>query len=374
FAAPATFAKVFIPCFLDMDANVAVSPGETVYLAIRQDTVSGAAPNPTCGMSQAKDIRITGFGSLAPGTAVKITDPDFLKVLSQLGAVPAVPAVQLPTAAHAIRVLNQGTLESTIRKTDTVYLDVMNTGAVPPRAEVGDLRHTACGAMTAGTQVQGSDPDLNMVLSELADSGSIGVSVVPKSLYTANMVHEYGSGWYLNVDLDAAAGGVGPEEGDVRLTSSVPNPMADIPALVGNPGPVVDGLTFSKKVVAPGEMFQVNIVVKNPTTKVGSALVKTSLDGVAVDARGTPTLATNEVATLIVSLFAPTTPGQHKVTSGDYTGFFDVEGTTATPASVSTVTVTGSPAIVKQDAPGLAPIAVLGMVVVALMVLRRRTA
>ena len=342
--------KWIVPCFLDDDGNGRPNGQEPVYLGVMNGLTDG------CGVgTNTKNVRLGAFGPLAAGTEVKATDADHGLVLAQLGTAAA--------PAHAIRVANIDPA-TTVRKADTVYLDLNNLGS--PSVDVGDLRLSPFGAHKSGTRVEAGDPDLNFPLIEFNGGAA-------KNLYTANMVFEFGRGWYLNADVDAAAGGA-VEEGDVRLTNAVPNPMADALANVGNPGPVGDGITLSKRTLAPGEMFQVHVQVRNPTAKVGSALVKTLLDGVLVDARATPTLAPNEVQTLVISLAAPTTPGPHKVTSADYTGFFEVAAAPdeVAPAEPAAATAPGSPAVVKQDASGAAPLAILGMVVLALVALRRR--
>ncbi len=344
--APAA-GKWVLPCFADDDGSGLANGQEPIYLGVMNGLTDG------CGKTtNTKNVRLTASGPLAAGTEVKATDTD-----RDLGLT-ALPA------GHAIRVANVDPA-TTVRKADTVYLDLTNLAAL--KVSVGDLRLTAFGEHKAGTRVAAGDSDMNWPLIEF-NGGAV------KTFYTANMVYEFGKGWYLNADVDALAGGA-VEEGDVRLTGAVPNPMADVLANVGNPGPVGDGISFSKKTLAPGEMFQVSVQVRNPTTKVGSALIKTSLDGVLVDARATPTLVQNEVSTLVISLLAPQTPGQHKVTSGDYTGFFDVEA--PAPAAAAGTPVGEAPVVktaAVQGAPGPMPVTVLGLAIVGALIVRRRAA
>jgi hypothetical protein len=350
-----TAGKWIVPCFADEDGSGTPNGQDSIYLGVMNGLADGCGVN-----TNTKNVRLSTVGSFAAGTDVKATDADNNVVLGQLGTAGA--------PGHAIRVLNIDPA-ATVRKADTVYLDLTGLGA--STVSIGDLRLSPFGDHKAGTRVANGDADLNFPLIEFNGGAT-------KTFYTPNMVFEFGKGWYLNADVDALAGGA-VEEGDVRLTSGVPNPMADALASVANPGPVGDGLTFSNKTVKPGEVFQVYVQVRNPTTKVGSALVKTSLDGVLVDARGTPTLVQNEVQTLVISLIAPSEPGKHKVTSADYSGYFDVSAPAAPPTPTTTQpTATTAPAVVettsvvKQSAPGVTPIAVLGMLVLALVALRRR--
>jgi sulfate adenylyltransferase subunit 1 (EFTu-like GTPase family) len=145
-----------------------------------------------------------------------------------------------------------------------------------------------------------------------------------KSFYTASILYEFGKAQYINVDQDAATKGV--EEGDVRLTATVPNLQGDIMAAFGNPGKVAESMSVTPAVARPGEKVDVVITVKNISTKVGSALVETKVDDVLVDARGTPTLAVNEVAKVMFSMPAPMEVGRHKIQTGDVTFILDVEG------------------------------------------------
>ena len=345
--------KWVLPCFGDTDGNGIVNDQESVYLAV----LNGLAATCNDGNTNTKNVRLTPVGSLAAGTEVKAADPDAGTRLTQLGTV-AVPG-------HAVRVVNVD-LATTVRKADTVYLDLMGSGSATPQVGIGDLRLSAFGAHKAGTRVQAGDADYNMYLQEF-NGGA------PKSLYTVNMVYEFGKGWYLNADLDAAAGGA-VEEGDVRLTASVPNPLADVAANIGNPGQTVDGLSLSPDVARPGQLVLATVTVKNPTAKVGSGLVQTKVDGVVVDARGTPTLAQNEVSTLVVPFFAPQEPGRHKVQSGEYTFFLDVEapaiGSPSAPAPVTTQGEVAKAASV--GAAGPMPLTLLALVAVGALLLRRR--
>ena len=343
-------AKFVLPCFVDEDGDGLATSKESVYLAVRTGLTQ------TCDQVRTKDIRLTGVGSYAGGTDVKTTDTDKGIMLTQLGTV-AVPA-------HAVRVFNDVETLPTVRKTDTVYLDLGSVAS--STVGVGDVRLTPMGAYKAGTRVQAGDTDHGKMLDEF-NGGAL------KSLYTANMIFEFGNGWYLNADVDAAAGGA-VEEGDVRLTGTVPNPFADIAANVGNPGKVVESLSFSADVVPAGTPFQAYILVKNPTVKVGSALVETRLDGVLVDARGTPTLAKDEAATLVLTLTAPLTPGQHKVQAGETTAFFEVEGSEPTVAPATQATSQAVAPVAKlqtQGTPAVAAIAPMAALAFALLVLRR---
>jgi hypothetical protein len=338
--------KFVLPCWADDDGDGRPTGAETIYLVIR----TGLAA--TCDSVHAKDIRLTAHGSLAPGSVAKAGEADDDARLSQLGS-PAAPA-------HAVRAFNDADLAATVRKTDTVYLDLNGLGA--PRVDVGDVRLSPFGAMKAGTRVAAGDPDLNNALVEFNGGAA-------KTLYTANMLYEFGKSFYLNADLDAAAGGA-VEEGDVRLTSAVPNPFADVAAGFGNPGRVVDGLRLSADAVRPGETFQAHVLVKNPAAKVGSALVETRLDGVLVDARGTPTLARDEAATLVVTLVAPAEPGQHKVQAGETTAFFEVEAAQPpAPAPAAELPASQPTTVRHQSVPAadaLLPLALLGAALVAL--------
>jgi MYXO-CTERM domain-containing protein len=346
--------KWVVPCFVDLDGNALPNDdGEHVYLAVRNGLAA------TCSEVREKDVRLTAVGPYAAGTESKgWVDVDATTGLTQLGT-PGVPL-------HAIRVFNDGDNALTLRKTDAVYLDLTNLGNL--QVDVGDIRLSAAQGYKAGTRVMAGDKDVNFPLFELNGGAT-------KTFYTANMVYEFGKSWYLNADLDAAAGGA-VEEGDLRLTATVPNPFADVAAGFGNPGQTVDGLSLSPDVAKPGQLVLATITVKNPTTKVGSGLVKTSVDGVVVDARGTPTLAQNEVASLVVPFFAPQEPGRHKVQAGDYTFFLDVVGAVAS-TSTEAPSTSAAPAVNAasvQGAPGPMPFTVLALVVLGALALRRRAA
>jgi hypothetical protein len=367
-----TAGKWVLPCFADADGNGIVNDLEPVYLVV----LNGLAATCTTNSVKEKSFRLSPAGPYAAGSEVKLADQDGARALTVLAA-----------GAHALRVANMDNL-ATVRKADSVYLDLNNPGAAAPQVDIGDLRLTPYGTLKAGTRVAAGDADLNFHLSDFASAGA-------KTFYTSNMVYEFGKGWYLNADLDAAAGGA-VEEGDVRLTATVPNPFADVTANIGNPGNVVDGLNVSDDVLAPGQSFQAFVTVKNPTAKIGSALVRTSIDGVVVDARGTPSLVQNEVQTLVLTLTAPTEVGRHKLMAGDYTFFIDVDGPAATQsmsldsagASTSALEAriaalegqlaaaqSGDSASAQASAngiPALAPSLVLVALASALLVLRRR--
>lgn len=360
--------KWVMPCFADADGNGIVNDLEPVYLVV----LNGLAATCTTNSVKEKSFRLSPTGPYPAGTEVKAADQDGARVLTVLTA-----------GAHAIRVANMDNL-ATVRKADTVYIDLNNAASATPQVDVGDLRLTPYGPLKAGTRVAAGDADLNFYLGDFASAGA-------KTFYTANMVYEFGKGWYLNADLDVAAGGA-VEEGDVRLTATVPNPFADVIANIGNPGNVVDGLNVSDDVLAPGQAFQAFVRVKNPTAKIGSALVKTSIDGVVVDARGTPSLVQNEVQTLVLTLTAPSEPGRHKLTAGEYSFFIDVEGA---PAGTSLAAasdlesriaelerqlaergprIDAAEADVANGIPGLAPTAAVATLIGCLLLLRRRAA
>jgi hypothetical protein len=113
-------------------------------------------------------------------------------------------------------------------------------------------------------------------------------------------------------------GDVGVESGDIRLNLKAVTPLTD-PAIIGP-----DRIELVQTKVAAGQPFQVKIVAKNTGTGPGAGFIETRIDDTVMDARGTPTLAPNGVAVLVVTLVAPTTPGQHLVKSGTFVDFLTV--------------------------------------------------
>lgn len=334
-------------CFIDGNADGVPGPDEPVFLATKVAT-NGVCP---ATLSTPSILLDAVYGRVA-GSEISIDDTHFgSKAMTSL------------TGTHFVRYWENGADTTKLDSKDTVYIDLRNVAAAT--VDVGDLRISpfvtpAGTTLAAGTFVANGDGDLARPLANIKGTA--------RQMQDANVVYKAGSGLYLNSDvgkigaLDTTAAGcpascpfgdIGVETNDIRLNLKSVNPWTDAPMVVA------DHVELVQASVAPGQPFQVKVNAKNAGVGPGAGLIETRLDGVVVDARGTPTLGVNEVQTLVLTLIAPTTPGMHTLQAGTYQDYLSVQAAPTPAPSVPVRTVAPAPASIKTQAtvgaPSLAP-------------------
>ncbi|MHB1260421.1 MAG: hypothetical protein ACYC2H_01760 [Thermoplasmatota archaeon] len=356
-------------CFMDYNGDGLHAAGEPILLLFKVAT-AGVCPATLSNNA----LLLNAMDGRTVGMEITMADKWASKAI-------------VPFPANFIRYFEDGSDASKLDSKDSVYLDLKNTAL--PRVDVGDLRLSKGGAFASGTLVGAGDSDLNFPLTDIKGT--------PRTVSSSSIIYKAGSAYYINADAGTIGGAVdgtcalaacpvtgdfGVESGDLRLNPKAVNPLSD-KALV-----LVDGLKLSASDLRPDEPFRLSVLVKNTGKGFGAGLVKTSIDGIAMDARATPTLYSNEVATLVVGLTAPSEPGRYKVTAGDYSMFIDVEGqpfgatTHDLEARIAALESqlagspgqAGTPATASVGAPSPMPVLVLAALFGVVLFLRRRTA
>lgn len=361
-------------CVIDVNGDGAAGAEDYILLVTKVAT-AGVCPASVAANTQSA-ILLNTVGGLVAGSEVKVAHEIAGSALTITGAAPG-------QFAHALRYYEDGTDASKLDSKDTLYLDLVNV-AGPLAVGPGDLRitpvTTAAGTFAGGQLVKPGDPDESRVLSNIRPATAPATKLVS----TANMVYKAGSGYYVNSDaggLMAVTGGgtlvsgdVGVESGDIRLNPKAVNPLSDSATILP------DHVEIVQAKVAPGQPFQVKVTAKNTGRGAGAGLVETRIGDALVDARGTPTLAPNGDAVLVLTLVAPLEPGKHVVKSGAYadfltveapaTGAVDLAGLQAQVADLQAQVAQMEPAgheEARANVPGLGPAAVLlGLALVAL--------
>lgn len=312
-------------CVIDLNGD-GTAGSEDYILLLLKTAVAGTCPaNLAANLNSA--LLLNTVGGLLAGTEIKIGH--------DIAGSRFTPGAQHP---HALRYYESGTDASKLDAADTLYLDLVGIADATPSVGNGDLRlstvTTSKGTFLAGQLVKSGDADESRVLSNIRAASAPATKLVS----TTNMVYKAGSGYYVNSDFGAimgvstcaalpctpsVTGDVGVERDDFRLNPKAVNPLSDV-AIV-----LPDKVQLVQASVAPGQPFQVKVTAKNSGRAAGAGLLETTIDGVVVDARGTPTIEPNGVATLVVTLIAPATPGQHVVKSGTFADFLTVSGQAA---------------------------------------------
>jgi hypothetical protein len=186
-----------------------------------------------------------------------------------------------------------------------MYLDLFSASSL--RVDAGDLRLTKNGNYAAGTVVKAGDTDVARGIVELSSSG--------RDLMDANILYVTGGSAspykssrsiYINVDggaLQTVTADLGVEANDIRITTISAQPFG------GTPDIKTVNIGFAPASPTAGKPFQVTVDVNNAGTGLSAGLVSTSMNGVLVDTRMTPTLAAGEKATLVLTLVAPESAG-----------------------------------------------------------------
>ncbi|MDX1612456.1 MAG: CARDB domain-containing protein, partial [Candidatus Thermoplasmatota archaeon] len=187
---------------------------------------------------------------------------------------------------------------------------------------LGDLRITAWDEGTPAGLVASNEVDHGLDLADVGDD--------PVGFGDENVFVEGRDAFYFNGDLDESSG---LEDEDVRLTPDSYDPFADM-APQGKPSLTVTDLQVPSRLEA-GAPFQLTVLVENSGDGAGNGVLETRIGETMVDARGTPTLAPDETATLVITLPAPSEPG---------------EVTLQVNEKRATTTVEATPA--EQEAPG----------------------
>ena len=306
-------------CYLDVDGSQTIGINEALFIKYKTNT---------CGSASGKDIRLN-FEDGTPGPSrVDTDDPAYGKALT------AVPA-------HAVRYVDLDG-DGKLKKKDVLYLDIAGlTGSV---VDPGDFRLMDGPGGPAFSFVKGLDADLTFPLRELkgAAGDEVGADNVNDAQLGENgVLFEAGKAFYINADTSAADTAI--EEGDLRL-GSVPTPWA-LPDFGAPALEIVEQTTSNHD-----GLRLITVVVKNVDDVTGAGLLETSVGGLVVDARGTPTLAPGEQVRMIVVL---PLDGDVAVQVSDEDGF---------------QTFGGSPP--EKGAPGVGGILVAGLLLAA-FVLRR---
>lgn len=315
-------------CFMDFNGDGVLGSGEPIFLLLKVAT-AGVCPT---GLSN-NALLMNHVDGRLPGTEITQADRWAGKTILSLAAT------------NFVRYFEDGSDASKLDSKDTVYIDLK--AVATPRVDVGDLRISAFGAIAGGNLVAAGDADLNRPLSEIRGTA--------RTVSTASIIYKAGSAYYINSDAGAIGGisctgaqgvpcaptctpavtvpaaatgtctisglstvDIGVESGDIRLNPKAVNPLSDGAVIL------TDHVEIVQAKVAPGQPFQVLLVAKNTGKASGSGLLETRIGDQLVDSRGTPTIEPNGVATLVVTLLAPATPGQHVVKSGAYADFLTV--------------------------------------------------
>ena len=275
-------------CWVDDDGSGTYNLGEPLYLLL------GTA----CGPVQGKDIRLLPAAGQAGGTEVKADHADF----------------QLPTSgplAHAV-VYSDLDGDGEPSGDDLFALAIMNaaSGVLGP----GDLRLNGWSDHAAGSLVRNGDSDVGWRM--------VPIAAAPDGLSTPEAFYKAGSTYYLNVDLDeVGVKDLGVEDDDVRLLKKAPDPFArlesadavDVPAM-GAPELALVEVSFTPHAPFAGSWVRIVATIENSGSLTGAGLFEVGLDDEVVDARGTPTLAPGERATLVATLPVPHEVGIYRVT------------------------------------------------------------
>lgn len=329
FSLSASAAATSALCFVDTDGNGRVNLGERIVLA------RGRA---VCDTLMGKDIRLTASGAFAAGTEAKATDSDATALT--------------PVPANAARYFDADG-DAKFRKADTMYLDL--TSIPSSQVSVGDVRLSPFGSLPAGSFVMSGDGDLNMPLTDLP-GGPVDLAA------TANTILSSGKGVYLNANSRGSAPSV-IREGDLRLNGAVANPFDNPGPQTGQPKLEVTRINASPTISA-GQAYQVFVAVKNADKVTGSGLLETRIDGLLVDARGTPTLAPGESATLAITLVAPVTPGYLELDVGGVKETLPIEGVAPNAPPISPAAAQIQRQNVPSPAGAIVVLAFLGLALV----------
>lgn len=309
-------------CVIDVNGDGAAGAEDHILLVTKVAT-AGVCPASVAANGQSA-LLLNTVGGLVAGSEVKVAHDIAGSALSITGPAPG-------QFAHALRYYEDGTDASKLDAKDTLYVDLVDLGT--PTVSPGDLRITTVttpkGTFAGGQLVKPGDGDESRLLANIRPA----TAPATKLASTASMVYKAGSGYYVNSDAGAlmgvstcaalpctpsVTGDVGVESGDIRLNPKAANPLSDT-AIV-----LPDKVEILQAKVAPGQPFQVKVTAKNTGRGAGAGLVETRIDGAVADARGTPTIEPNGAATLVLTLIAPATPGQHIVKSGTFADFLTV--------------------------------------------------
>lgn len=374
-------------CFMDFNGDGVLGSGEPIFLLFKVAT-AGVCPADLSNNA----LLMNHVEGRLPGTEITQVDRWAGKTILSLAAT------------NFVRYFEDGSDASKLDSKDTVYIDLK--AVATPRVDVGDLRISAFGAIPGGHLVATGDADLNRPLSEIRGTA--------RTVSTSSIIYKAGSAYYINSDAGAIGGisctgaqgvpcaptctpavtvppaatgtctvsglatvDVGVESGDIRLNPKAVNPLSDVAVILP------DHVEIVQSTVAPGQPFQVKVVAKNTGKAPGAGLVETRIGDQLVDSRGTPTIEANGVATLVLTMIAPATPGQHVVKSGAYADFLTVTAGGGDIASLQAQLQTlqaqvaaledGSPSPAsKLSVPGMGPAVLLLAVGLLAVALRRR--
>jgi hypothetical protein len=340
-------------------------------------SIAGVDSPPAAYQPSQSDIRLTGCKGAAAGSTVSATD-----------AASTTYALATPSTitVHSAQVTFQyfdANGNAKYDTGDTAYLvnnpaNAGKTGGAVAKGVVANLaagawsvRLTPFGTLPAGAPVLPSDADFNVARGQA-------------KFVDLTMAQREDKGWYLMPAKPAAVAAASPipafsiRIATAGLTSLQPNIVATsvVPA--------------TPDAIAVGKSFPIVATVANTGGTGGLGLLVTKLDHQIVDARLSPLLSPGETATLLITVPAPSHGGILELEVNDNFQPVSVQGGTvnATAAAPSgelaalqaqvaqlqqqLLTLQSGGAVKQQGAPALAPLAVLGALVVVALAVRRR--